>query len=68
MHSLKGQKGEAEERLKRLQANIDVQHQISETKQKDLDRLDRRISDMKNVARRQDELISRHREEKLKME
>ena len=68
VQSLKSQKGEAEERLKRLQENIDVQHQISQTKQKELDRLDRRITDMKNVARRQDDLISRHKEEKLRME
>lgn len=68
VYSLKSQKGEAEERLKRLQEKVDIQNQISETKQKELDRLDHRITDMQNSARRQDELISQQREAKLKLE
>ena len=66
--SLKSQKGEALEHLKRLQEKFDTQQQLIDTRQQEMDRLNNRLTDVHNVVTRQDELINIQREEKLRME
>lgn len=68
VYSLQGQKGEALAKLTQLQEKFASQTQLTEIKQKEIDRLTACVADMWRVARRQEDFITHQREERLKLE